>query len=89
MKINIIPYLILLLFAAGFIAEPLKYKGSYKTISDSVITSDTSIISEGKTLYESKCRKCHALYEPGDYKLSRWKKNLKEMKFKAELNNEE
>jgi hypothetical protein len=46
-------------------------------------------IAKGKTLYRGKCQKCHTLYNPKDFTIKVWKKNLKEMKFKAELNKEE
>lgn len=72
-----------------FIAKPFSYQGKISLYTDSVMTFDSIMISEGKTLYETKCRKCHTLYKPGDYKLSQWKKNLKDMKYKAELNNDE
>jgi cytochrome c5 len=80
---------VLLFFIAVFITNPLSYHGEIKQYSDSVNNADTLFVAEGKTLYEAKCRKCHTLYKPGDYKLSQWKKNLKEMKYKAELNNDE
>jgi hypothetical protein len=79
----------MLFFIAVFITDPLSYHREINIFPDSVNSVDSLLISEGKTLYESKCRKCHTLYKPGDYKLSQWKKNLKEMKYKAELNNEE
>lgn len=44
---------------------------------------------KGKELYESKCQKCHSLYEPSDFRLKKWTKNLSEMRHKAELSPEQ
>jgi hypothetical protein len=53
------------------------------------VNPDSVKLADGKKLYQSKCKKCHALYDPKDYKLRVWKENLDEMKYKAELKNEE
>ena len=42
-------------------------------------------LDEGKKRYKKNCGKCHLLYEPRDFKLSVWKKNLDEMTEKADL----
>jgi cytochrome c5 len=61
------------------------------TFSDSTISasSDSLNQAEGKKLYRSKCKKCHELYSPKDYKLRIWKENLEEMRYKAELSDKE
>ena len=60
-------------------------------IPDSTVSvnADSLSLAEGKKLYRSKCKKCHALYSPKDYKLRVWKENLDEMRYKAELEDEE
>ena len=69
-----------------FLRDTLK-ADTLKTVNpDSVNAED---IAKGKTLYRAKCQKCHTLYDPKDFTLKVWKKNLKEMKFKAELTKEE
>lgn len=64
------------------------FSGAFQDSTESV-NSDSLNLAEGKKLYRSKCRRCHALYDPGDYKLRVWKENLDEMKYKAGLNKEE
>ena len=46
-------------------------------------------MAEGRKLYEAKCQKCHVLYEPGQFRLKKWVRNLEEMKHKAELMKDE
>ena len=46
-------------------------------------------ISEGKTLYETNCNKCHALFNPGKFNEKEWTKNLNWMAPKAEITNEQ
>lgn len=58
-------------------------------LPDSTNSSDSLNLVKGEKLYKSKCGKCHALWNPKDYKLKTWKRNLDEMKEKAELNAEE
>ena len=52
-----------------------------KNLSDSLINAIN--IKEGKILYRKNCGKCHTLYEPDDFSIKVWKKNLKEMRIKA------
>jgi hypothetical protein len=59
-----------------------------------IVTVDSAKIfenefSEGKKLYRVKCKRCHELYKPKDYKLETWVDNLDEMKVKAELDERE
>jgi len=71
-----------------FYADSLSLSDSVKAALDSLELKKIKL-AEGKLLYEKKCRKCHALFEPKDYKLKQWKENLVEMKEKAELNKNE
>jgi cytochrome c5 len=83
---------------AGYFSNPLTehntiYSDSLNFTADSLQSADSvkvkMEIDEGKKLYKAKCKGCHALYSPKDFKLKKWKENLKEMKFKAKLTNNE
>ena len=42
-------------------------------------------ITEGKTLYETNCNKCHELINPGKFTETEWTKNLNWMAPKAKI----
>jgi cytochrome c5 len=54
------------------------------TPKDVVLTPE---LIEGKTLLESKCVRCHNLYEPQKYSQKEWKPILVKMQKKARLDN--
>lgn len=67
------------------------HDSSYLKSNDSLINQPDSLnaameeLKQGRILYEKKCQKCHKLHNPKDYRLGKWKENLREMKDKAEL----
>ena len=64
------------------------FTDSIKTWGNDSLKKEDDLV-RGKMLYEKKCQKCHGLYDPSDFKLKIWKENLREMRQKAELSNEE
>jgi len=46
-------------------------------------------ITEGKSIYESNCNKCHALFNPGKFTETEWTKYLNVMAPKAKVSNEQ
>jgi mono/diheme cytochrome c family protein len=46
-------------------------------------------ITEGKSLYESNCNKCHGLHNPGKYNEQQWTKHLDRMAPKAKISDEQ
>ncbi len=46
-------------------------------------------ITEGKSLYETNCNKCHELHKPGKYNEQQWTKNLNWMAPKAKITDEQ
>ena len=76
-------------YSSGFyFTDSLKESDTLRVVSDSLELKKIKL-AEGKELYEKKCRKCHELHAPKDYRLKAWKENLDEMKEKAELNKNE
>ncbi len=43
-------------------------------------------LASGRTLYVTKCARCHRLYEPGAYTRQEWEYWMKKMRRKAWLN---
>ncbi len=64
------------------------YNDSLSVIQDSLIAVQQKL-DEGKRIYEKKCGRCHTLYKPYEYRQKDWKKNVNEMKEKAEISKEE
>lgn len=64
------------------------YNDSLSVIQDSIIAVQQKF-DEGKRIYEKKCGRCHTLHKPGEYRQKDWKKNVNEMKEKAEISKEE
>ena len=46
-------------------------------------------ITEGKSLYETKCNKCHELHNPGKYNEQQWTKYLDWMAPKAKISDDQ
>ncbi len=46
-------------------------------------------INEGKTIYESSCKKCHELYAPESRDIAAWEYILPKMYVRTELNKDE
>lgn len=68
------------------------YDGDYIDSISSGNNDSREVVEElnkGKELYKQKCKTCHTLYKPRDFKLRVWKENLEEMRFKAGLTNNE
>lgn len=84
-------YIVLIVLAGNVVFDSASGNNNIQSFVDSTIssTTDSLNLAEGRTLYQSRCKKCHALYSPKDYKLKVWKKNLDEMRFKAELTEKE
>lgn len=49
----------------------------------------TAELSQGKTVFEAKCNKCHDLPVPSHYTKERWKPILKGMQGAAKISDEE
>lgn len=75
-------------YTADYYTDSLNVKDSLKVINDSLELQKIKL-AEGKLLYEKKCGRCHTLYEPGEFKQKEWKRNLNEMKEKAEITQEQ
>jgi len=45
--------------------------------------------NRGYILYKGKCSRCHRLYAPSEYAMSKWEKKLIEMYPKAKVTSEE
>jgi len=76
--------------AGGETGQP--YDRDYIESISSVYNDSLEAVEElnkGKELYRQKCKTCHSLYKPKDFKLNVWKKNLEEMRIKAGLTNNE
>ncbi len=71
--------------ALFYFADTLQVRDSVKVNVDSAEIK-MKLLAEGKNLYENKCGKCHALNEADEYSAKEWKKILKVMSIKAELN---
>ena len=48
------------------------------------MVNETTIV-QGKTLFETKCTRCHVLKNAGDYTEQRWDGILRTMAFRARL----
>jgi mono/diheme cytochrome c family protein len=46
-------------------------------------------INEGMGIYQANCNKCHKLYEPTDFPMSKWEAVLPPMSKKAKLSDEQ
>jgi cytochrome c5 len=46
-------------------------------------------ITEGKSIYESNCNKCHSLHNPGKYNEKEWTNHLDRMAPKAKITDEQ
>ena len=42
-------------------------------------------MQEGKALYQSSCKKCHSLFDPGSRTIHKWEKVLPRMNKRANL----
>ena len=51
--------------------------------------NDLSMVESGKTVYSTKCGRCHDLKNAADYTAERWEKILDEMAPKAKLSDDE
>lgn len=54
-----------------------------------VIAADSATLSEGKSLYENSCGRCHKLFEPSAFTKEKWEPILARMQKKARLSDEE
>ncbi|MFM2156265.1 MAG: hypothetical protein RL516_1014 [Bacteroidota bacterium] len=61
------------------------------TVAPAAVTDPIILakITEGKSLYESNCNKCHSLHNPGKYNEQQWTKYLDWMAPKAEITAEQ
>ena len=55
------------------------------TASSTPVATDEATISQGKTLFETKCGRCHGLKNVSGYTEKRWAGILREMAPKARL----
>ena len=58
-------------------------------LSDVKVPVKETPIAMGKTIYESKCGKCHKLFEPKKFNAAQWTKWVDRMAPKAKLTPEE
>ena len=49
------------------------------------IPATDDVFSEGQTIYQTNCGKCHELYKPNSRNISSWMKVMKRMSKKASL----
>ena len=59
------------------------------TVEEPVKAEMTLAATEGKTLYEAKCQKCHKLKNVDNFTAEQWNKILPNMAGKAKLESEE
>ncbi len=52
------------------------------------IPATDDIFSEGQTIYQTNCGKCHELYKPNSRNIATWMKVMKRMSKKASLTEE-
>ncbi|RTL57140.1 MAG: hypothetical protein EKK37_13900 [Sphingobacteriales bacterium] len=57
------------------------------TETKTVVSAD--LIAEGKTTYESKCGRCHALHAPDEFSAEKWVPYVDAMAIKAKLTDTE
>jgi hypothetical protein len=50
---------------------------------------DMNLIDQGKMVFSTKCTRCHAMKNPGDFTASRWDNILKQMVPRAKLTSDE
>ncbi len=60
-----------------------------KPAEKAVATASKEVIAQGKSLYETKCGRCHALYKTTDFTVIQWRKNVNDMAPKANLSDTE
>jgi hypothetical protein len=49
----------------------------------------TADLEHGRTLYASRCARCHALYSPAEYRAERWESAVHEMRTRSGLSDAE
>jgi hypothetical protein len=49
----------------------------------------TADLEHGRSLYASRCARCHALYSPSDYPAAHWEGAVHEMRTRSGLNDAE
>lgn len=60
-----------------------------KPIANVVDVSKTSVIVEGKSLFENNCAKCHDLPKPKDFTKTEWIPIMVSMQKKSKISDEE
>jgi cytochrome c5 len=60
-----------------------------ETTKSNTDVANAALIAQGKTVFETKCGKCHNLKRTIDYTADRWDGILKQMAPKAKLTQEE
>src|SRR5579875_1214771 len=60
-----------------------------KTTSTTDNSNDVAMVAQGKTVYESRCNKCHELKVVENFTQDRWTTILRSMVVKAKLNDDE
>lgn len=88
MKINLKYALAIVLVIAIAACSP-KVKTTTTTptpVTDPIMLAK---ITEGKTLYETNCNKCHALHNPGKFNEQQWTKYLDRMAPKAKVTDDQ
>ncbi len=64
-------------------------KSSAEVVAEIKKNYNEQQLEEGHTLWQNNCNKCHKLYEPSEYTVSRWENILPRMLKRAKLDDEQ
>jgi cytochrome c5 len=71
------------------ITERKEFPSSPRSTKPAINANTLEFVAAGKTLYEMKCTRCHALKDPGVYPTEKWGSILKTMIPRAKIDNDQ
>ena len=90
-------YLFITILGASFVActakktvaDSLQVKNTTTELLEAPVIPLTAELAHGKTIFETKCGKCHDLVKPESYSKEKWAPIMLSMQPKAKITDEE